>query len=107
MRHQIDEELMHEVEKKFPGTKWADLAAFNRIDNKLCGEWQGDPKCPEKETEAYEKYVNDHANSPKAAEALYEAAWRQGASDPAVEQVWAELIRLLEQRGVRLPHGSR
>src|SRR5437762_3193637 len=32
------------------------------------------------------------------------AAWRQGATDPAVEQVWAELVRLLEQRGVRLAH---
>ena len=47
MRHQMDEEQMRKVEKKYPHTKWADLAAFNLIDNKLCGDWQGDPKCPE------------------------------------------------------------
>jgi hypothetical protein len=27
----------------------------------------------------YEKYVREHPQSPKAAEALYESAWRQGA----------------------------
>lgn len=79
MRHQMDEEQMRKVEKKYPHTKWADLAAFDMIDNKLCGDWQGDPKCPEKETSIYEKYVNDHPQSPKAAEALYDAAWRQSA----------------------------
>jgi ribonuclease HI len=35
------------------------------------------------------------------------AAWRQGAGEPGAEQVWAELVRLLERRGVRLPPGSR
>jgi hypothetical protein len=79
MRHQINEEAIKEVEKKFPHSKWADLAAYDLIDNKICGDWQGDPKCPEKETDLYENYVKDHAESPKAAEALYEAAWRQGA----------------------------
>ena len=79
MRHQMDEEEMRKVEKKYRGTKWSDLAAFNLIDNKLCGDWQGDPKCPEKETSIYEKYVADHPQSPKAAEALYDAAWRQSA----------------------------
>ena len=79
MRHQMDEEQMRKVIKKYPGTKWADLAAFDLIDNKLCGDWQGDPKCPEKETSLYEKYVADHPQSPKAAEALYDAAWRQSA----------------------------
>jgi len=79
MRHQMDEEEMRKVEKKYRGTKWSDLAAFDLIDNKLCGDWQGDPKCPEKETSIYEKYVSDHPQSPKAAEALYDAAWRQSA----------------------------
>ena len=79
MRHQMDEEQMRKVIKKYPNTKWADLAAFDLIDNKLCGDWQGDPKCPEKETSLYEKYVADHPQSPKAAEALYAAAWRQSA----------------------------
>jgi len=79
MRHQIEDEQMRKVEKKYPHTKWADLAAFNLIDNKLCGDWQGDPKCPEKETSIYEKYAAEHPQSPKAAEALYDAAWRQSA----------------------------
>jgi hypothetical protein len=49
------------------------------VDNKVCGDWQGMPKCPEKESEMYEKYAREHPTSPKAAEALYEAASRQAA----------------------------
>ncbi len=79
MRHQIDEDYLRQVIKKYPDTRWADLAAFDLIDNKLCGDWQGDPKCPLKESELYEKYAAAHPNSPKLAEALYDAAWRQGA----------------------------
>src|SRR5258708_38176342 len=55
MRGQIDEEWMKLVIKKFSGTKWADLAAFHLIDNKLCGDWQGASKCPEKEADIYAK----------------------------------------------------
>lgn len=79
LRGRIPTELMDEVRKKFPGTKWASLASFAKIDNELCGEWKGSPKCPEKETDMYEEYVKNHPQSPKAAEALYEAAWRQAA----------------------------
>jgi hypothetical protein len=79
MRGQIDEEWMKLVMKKFPGTKWADLAAFHLIENKLCGDWQGASKCPEKESDLYEKYAKEHAQSPAAPEALYDAAWRQSA----------------------------
>ncbi len=78
-RPQLNDELMRLVEKKFPRTKWSDLAAFALIDNKLCGEWQAKAKCPEKESEIYEKYAAEHPQSPKAAEALFEAAWRQAA----------------------------
>jgi hypothetical protein len=79
MRGQMDEEWMKLVMKKFSGTKWADLAAFHLIDNKLCGDWQGAPKCPDKEADIYEKYANEHAQSPAAPEALYNAAWRRSA----------------------------
>lgn len=79
LRSRIDEDHMREVMKKFPHTKWADFAAYNLLDNKLCGDWQGQSKCPERETEIYEKYVREHPQSPKAAEALYNAASRQGA----------------------------
>jgi hypothetical protein len=79
MRGQIDEQWMKLVMKKYPGTKWADLAAFHLIENKLCGDWQGASKCPEKESEMYEKYAKEHEQSPAAPEALYQAAWRRSA----------------------------
>ena len=79
MRPKIDEELMKQVKKKYPGTKWADLADYAMIDNKICGEWKAESKCPEKEADIYTKYAEEHPKSPKAAEALYNAAWRQAA----------------------------
>src|SRR5579863_2465747 len=79
MRGQIDEEWMKLVMKKYPGTKWADLAAFHLLENKLCGDWQAASKCPDKEAEMYEKYAKEHEQSPAAPEALYDAAWRQSA----------------------------
>jgi outer membrane protein assembly factor BamD (BamD/ComL family) len=78
-RSEINEEQMKLVIKKFPGTKWADLAAFHFIDNKLCGEWQGSSKCPDKEADLYEKYAKEHPQSPAAPEALYDAASRRAA----------------------------
>lgn len=79
MRGQIDEEWMKLVIKKFPGTKWADLASFHLLENKLCGDWQGTSKCPDKEADMYEKYAKEHEQSPSAPEALYDAAWRRSA----------------------------
>jgi outer membrane protein assembly factor BamD (BamD/ComL family) len=79
MRAGIDEEAMRQVMKKFPDSKWAQLAAFHLIDNKLCGDWQGASKCPEKEAELYEKYVKEHPTSPAAPEALYNAASRRAS----------------------------
>jgi hypothetical protein len=79
MRGQIDEQWMKLVVKKYPGTKWADLASFHFIENKLCGDWQGASKCPDKEAEMYEKYAKEHEQSPSAPEALYDAAWRRSA----------------------------
>ena len=79
LRVPIDEEHMKRVIKKFPGTKWADLAAYHLIDNKLCGEWEAQAQCPEKEAAIYLKYADEHPKSPKAAEAFYKAAWRYSA----------------------------
>jgi len=79
LRQGMDEQPMKYVMKKFPGTKWADLAAFHLIDNKLCGDWQGNSKCPDKEAEMYEKYVREHSQSPAAPEALYHAISRRAA----------------------------
>jgi hypothetical protein len=75
----IDDELMKQVTKKFPRTRWADLAEFDMLDNKLCGDWEGQSKCPQKEAEAYEKYAQEHPESPKLQEALYQAARRRAA----------------------------
>jgi hypothetical protein len=79
MRTPMDDQNLKLVIKKFPHTQWADLAAYNLIDNKLCGSWKGETKCPEKESELYEKYAREHPQSPKFAEALFNAAWRQAA----------------------------
>ncbi len=79
MRGQMREEWMKLVIKKYPATKWADLAAFRLIENKLCGEWEGLSKCPDKEADLYENYAKEHPQSPAAPEALYNAAWRRSA----------------------------
>ena len=81
LRYQIDEQYMRKVMKKYPGTKWADLAAYHLIENKLCGDWEAAPKCPEMEAQLYIKYAEDHSQSPKTPEALYKAAWRYSALD--------------------------
>jgi hypothetical protein len=77
MRQQMDEDEMKKVIKVFPGTRWADLAAFELLDNKLCGDWQGQVQCPEKESEIYEKYAQEHPDGPRTAQALYLAIYRQ------------------------------
>ncbi len=78
LRPQIYEDQMKKVIKMYPGTKWAALAAYELLDNKLCGDWQGLPKCPEQEANMYLKYANQIPNGPKTAEALYNAAYREG-----------------------------
>jgi hypothetical protein len=78
-RNPMDDQFMKQIMKKYPHSKWSDLAAYDLIDNKLCGEWKGLAKCPERESDLYEKYAHEHPQSPKAAEALYNAAWRQAA----------------------------
>jgi hypothetical protein len=97
-RPEINPELMKQVMKKFPGTKWSDLAAFHLIDNKLCGDWQMQAKCPEKEADLYEKYADEHPNSPSVAEALYNAAWR-----------WSTLITIypLDGQAKKVPEAKQ
>ncbi|HEX9202006.1 MAG TPA: hypothetical protein VF865_20790 [Acidobacteriaceae bacterium] len=78
LRPQIYEGEMKKVMKLYPATKFAAMAAYDLIDNKLCGDWQGLPKCPEMEAGLYEKYADKYPDSPKAAQALYEAIYREG-----------------------------
>jgi hypothetical protein len=76
MREQMDEDELHKVIKYYPGTRWAAFAAFELIDNKLCGDWQGSEQCPEKESEYYEKYADQYPDGPRTAQALYNAVYR-------------------------------
>ena len=78
LRPQLYEGEMQKVMKLYPNSKFAALAAYDLIDNKLCGDWQGLPKCPEMEAGLYEKYADRYPDSPKAPEALYEATYREG-----------------------------
>jgi len=78
LRPQIFEGEMKHVMKQWPGTKYAFLAAYDLLDNKLCGDWQGLPKCPEMELNLYMKYAAQYPESPKAPEAFYNAVYRQG-----------------------------
>ena len=76
MRGQMKEDWMKLVIKKYPTTKWADLAAFRLLENKLCGDWEGLSKCPDKEAEIYEKYAAEFPDGPRTAQALYLAVYR-------------------------------
>jgi outer membrane protein assembly factor BamD (BamD/ComL family) len=77
LREQLYEDEMRKIIKNYPHSKQADMAAFEMIDNKLCGDWQGQEKCPEKESEYYEKFAAEHPDGPRTAQALYQAAYRQ------------------------------
>jgi outer membrane protein assembly factor BamD (BamD/ComL family) len=79
LRSQIDDDEMKKIEKKYPHTRFADLAAYDLLDNKICGDWQGSTKCPEKEAEMFSKYAEEHPDSPRAAEAVYKAVWREAS----------------------------
>ena len=75
----MEEKYLKAVMAKFPQSKQAELAAYDLLENKLCPEWRGMAECPEKESVLFEQYAREHPQSTKAAEALYNAAWRQAA----------------------------
>ena len=79
LRPQRYEGQLKRVLKNYPNSPDAAKAAFDLLDNKVCGDWQGLPKCPELETNLYLKYADHYPGGPKSAEALYDAAFRQGA----------------------------
>jgi len=76
LREQMDEDALKKVIKNYPRTRWAAFAGFDLIDNKLCGDWQGSPQCPEKEAEIYIKYADEYPDGPRTAQALYQAVYR-------------------------------
>jgi hypothetical protein len=75
----MEEKYLLAVIAKFPQSKQAELANYDLLDSKLCQEWRGQAECPQKESAVYEQYAREHPQSPKAAEALYNAAWRQAS----------------------------
>jgi TolA-binding protein len=75
----MEEKYLLAVIAKFPQSKQAELATYDLLDSKLCQEWRGQAECPQKEAALYEQYAHEHPQSAKAAEALYNAAWRQAA----------------------------
>ncbi|MGZ4868055.1 MAG: tetratricopeptide repeat protein [Candidatus Angelobacter sp.] len=75
----LEDKYLREVIAKFPQSKQAELAEFDFLESKMCPEWRGQAECPIKESAMYEQYAHEHPQSPKAAEALYAAAWRQAA----------------------------
>lgn len=79
LRPQMNEDALKKVMKMFPRTRWAALAAFDLIDNKLCGNWEGTTQCPEKEADIYLKYADDFPDGPRTPRALYEAVYRMAA----------------------------
>ena len=80
LRPQVSEVEMKRVLKNYPGSPYAARAAYALIDNKLCGDWQGLPKCPEMEAGLYLKYTEKYPDGPRTAEALYNAAYREGVA---------------------------
>jgi outer membrane protein assembly factor BamD (BamD/ComL family) len=115
LRTGIDEQAMKQVMKKFPDSKWAQLAAFHLLDNKMCGDWQGSSKCPEKEADFYEKYAKERPESPAAPEALYDAAWRRAAlieiykteeQPKKSEQAKSQAVALAQQLVAKYPQSD-
>jgi outer membrane protein assembly factor BamD (BamD/ComL family) len=78
LRPQLYQGELKRVMKMYPDSPFAARAAFDLLDEKMCGDWQGLPKCPETETQLYMKYADRYPDGPKSAEALYDAAYRQG-----------------------------
>jgi hypothetical protein len=77
LRPQMYTKPLQKIVKNGTG-KYPALAAFDLLDTKVCGDWQGLPKCPENELTLYAKYADQFPDGPKTAEALWDAAYRAG-----------------------------
>lgn len=77
LRPQVYAKPLQKIVKTGTG-KYPALAAYDLLDAKLCGDWQGLPKCPEMESGLYQKYAEQFPDGPRTAEALWNATYRQG-----------------------------
>lgn len=102
-RPQIYAKSLQKIVKSGSG-KYPALAAFDLIDAKLCGDWQGLPKCPEMESGLYQKYAQQYPDGPKTAEALWDAIYREGV---LVSMYTAEENRKKADAAALRAHGLR
>ena len=105
MRRRTDDEEIKKIIKFYPGSRQAAMAAYALIDNKLCGDWQGDPKCPQKESENYEKYAGEYSDGPRTAQALYQAVYRQAVLVDMYERTETTRVRHPKAMHVTLAPG--
>jgi hypothetical protein len=77
LRPQMYTKELQKVVKQGSG-KYPALAAWDLLDARVCGDWQGLPKCPENELDLYLKYASQYPDGPKTPEALWNAAYRAG-----------------------------
>ncbi len=115
MHDLMDEDELKKVIKRYPNRRQADLAAFDLIDNKLCGDWQGSPKCPQNESEVYEKYAAEFPDGPRTAQALYQAVYRQAVltdmyhadgSDKKSDEAHGRAKELLDRLRAKFPQSD-
>ncbi len=72
-------ELLRRVVSKYPKTQWAARAAYHLIVTHFtCGSWFEKPDCIGKEINQYDNYVKKYPESPRAAQAAYDAIYRAG-----------------------------
>ena len=88
LREQIDDEELRKLRKNYPNSKWADLADWDMLDNKVCGDWQGSTKCPEKEAEMYEKYAQEHPDSPRGPGSALQRGLPPGRAEQHLQRQW-------------------
>jgi hypothetical protein len=77
-RRPIDESGMKQVLANYPNSKWADLAAYEMLENQLCADPTAQASCAEKNASVYEQYARQHPQAAKTPEALYNAAQQSG-----------------------------
>ncbi|MGH9518739.1 MAG: hypothetical protein ACRD2D_03780, partial [Terriglobales bacterium] len=73
-----DDSGLRRVISKFPDTPFAARAAYSLlVEHFTCGDWNEKPECVEKEVHTYQGYVKKYPRGPMAAEAAFDALYRQ------------------------------
>lgn len=73
-----DDSGLRRVISKFPDSPFAARAAYSLlVEHFTCGDWNQKPECVEKEVHTYQDYVKKYPRGPVAAEAAFDALYRQ------------------------------